>query len=110
KRKSPDLTGLDMNELKNMPFAATVNIIGGKHAGKTGTVRHAREEGPRGSSNVRLEVVCGKEIVYVDIEDIEGGKEYETFDLKLFIPVEEHEDWDRRVKELEEWNKGNPDY
>lgn len=94
--------GLDQDELINLEFKQFVNVINGRHAGKSGLAFHLYDNGI-----IALEMEDGK-FISVDKEDIDY--KFESTDIKLRIPEEQHAEWDQRCKELEEWGKGNPDY
>jgi hypothetical protein len=94
--------GLDQNEWINLEFKQLVNVINGRHAGKSGKAFHVYSNGI-----IDLEMEDGK-FISVDKEDIDY--KFESTDIKLNLHPEEHAAWDQRCKELEEWGKGNPDY
>jgi ribosomal protein S4E len=91
--KNP-IDGLDQNEWINLKFKQLVNVINGKHIGKSGKVFHVYNNGI-----IDLEMEDGK-FIAVDKEDIDY--KFESIDAKLFIPPEKHAGWDQRIKELME--------
>lgn len=96
---SDPLEGLDTEDkIPGLELHQVVNVVSGKHAGRSGKTERVYQEGEKG---LRIELVDDKgDHFFVDKEDIDH--QFEGVAVSLFMDTDERAAWFARIKEIEE--------